>query len=132
MSKDSLLNEFQTITNDTLARNTSILDILSKLNIANAKIDRSLTKSITHCGCLNIDVSKLEYSNENSLNDLKNSNHSHISGNLCEDCLYNISNEIGEYLFYLNSLCNTIDIDISEIVLNETKKMKTLGKFLMR
>ena len=43
-----------------------------------------------------------------------------------------IEREIGNNLFYLTSLCNALDINLYDVLLKESDKMNTLGKFTFR
>jgi len=43
-----------------------------------------------------------------------------------------IEDEIGSTLFYLAALCNTLGISLYDVILQEKKKLVTLGPFSLR
>ncbi|MDO5518739.1 MAG: DUF1573 domain-containing protein, partial [Clostridium sp.] len=43
-----------------------------------------------------------------------------------------IEKEIGTNLFYLTSLCNSLNINLYDVLLKEYNKNQTLGKFNLR
>ena len=55
-----------------------------------------------------------------------------MDGCLCESCREVIEREIGNNLFYLTSLCNILDINLYDVLLKESDKITTLGKFTFR
>lgn len=50
LMKDIIFDDFQNAVSESLLRHKSVLDILSKLNESEARIDRAVTKSVTNCG----------------------------------------------------------------------------------
>lgn len=126
MGRDTLCNEFQDIIPKVQIRHKSILDIITKLEESNARINRAIVKSVTTCGCIKIDASKQEY-NKESLEEVKEYLKSHIEGELCEVCREKIEEEIGDHMFYIGSLCNAFGLNLSDIISNEYKELKTLG-----
>lgn len=121
--KTSLTQDFQKTIASLHIWNKSILDILSKLNGAEAKVERATAKAVTGCGCIEIDGRKSVVTFEKKEND------SQIRGVLCEDCKSEIEREIGETLYYMISLCNALNLSVDKIVLNELERVKTLGKY---
>ena len=121
--KKTLTEDFQ----ETVAKlhiwNKSILDILSKLNIANGKVTRATIKAVTNCGCVEIDGKKSVVTFD------KKEGGSQIKGVLCEECKANIEKEIGENLYYLVSLCNAMNLNVDKIIMKEAERVKTLGKY---
>lgn len=69
---------------------------------------------------------------DNSLEDLSECLKVHMDGNLCENCREVIEREIGNNLFYLTSLCNVLDINLYDVLLKESDRITTLGKFTFR
>ncbi|SHI14329.1 DUF1573 domain-containing protein [Sporanaerobacter acetigenes] len=124
-------SDFQEMTSNVLIRHKSILDIITKLDEYNARINRAVIKSVTSCGCISIDAKKQEYNSE-SLEELKKSLKSHLEGELCEVCSEKIEEEIGSYLFYLAALCDTLEINLSDILNNEYDNLKTLGIYNLK
>ncbi len=118
--------DFQQKVRKLLVRNKSLLDILTKFHITNGRVNRSTIKAATACGCIKINARK-------STDIFKsNGNETQIEGELCEDCKNAIKREIGENIFYLASLCNALDIDLDEILLEEISRVDALGKYNLR
>lgn len=103
--------------------NKSILDILSKLQSAGAKVSRATVKAVTSCGCIEIDGRKSVVTFEKQKND------SQIRGVLCDECRAEAEREIGENLYYLISLCNALNLNVDKIIQKESERVKTLGKY---
>lgn len=130
--KDIIFDDFQNSVNDSLLRHKSILDVLTKFSESNARVNRAIAKTVTNCGCLNINAKKQKFSEENIINNLNDSLDTHLEGTLCESCREVIESEIGNNLFYLTSLCNMLNINLYDVLLKESNKMNTLGKFTFR
>lgn len=131
--KDIIFDDFQNEVNESLLRHKSVLDIMSKYSESTARVNRAVIKAVTNCGCININAEKQQIpTDESSLEDLNRCLKSHLSGNLCDDCRDIIEKEIGSNLFYLTSLCNALDINLYDVLINEYDKINTLGKFTMR
>lgn len=131
IDKDTLCDDFQDMVSEVLIRHKSILDIITKLDEYNARINRAVVKSVTSCGCISIDASKQEYDRD-TLEELKYSLKNHVNGELCEVCNEIIQEEMGSYVFYLAALCQTLGIDFSEVIKNEYKNIKTLGIYSLK
>lgn len=131
IDKDTLCDNFQNMVSEVLIRHKSILDIITKLDEYNARINRAVVKSVTSCGCISIDASKQEYDRD-TLEELKHSLKDHVNGELCEVCSEIIQEEMGSYVFYLAALCKTLGIDFSEVIKNEYKNIKTLGVYSLK
>lgn len=121
--KKTLTQDFQDTVDKLHIWNKSILDIMSKLQSAGAKINRSTVKSVTSCGCIEINGTKSIVSFE------KQEGGSQIRGVLCEDCRANVEREIGEGLYYIISLCNALNLNVDKIIQRELERVKTLGKY---
>ena len=119
--------EFQDYTANLQFRNKSILDIVTKLGEQNALLNRAVFKSVTHCGCIEINASKQIISNNKTLEENKEDLSTHINGELCQKCQDKIEEEIGDLLFYLASLCNALDLDLDDIMKHKLDQLKTLG-----
>lgn len=133
--KDIIVDNFQNSVSESLLRHKSILDILSKLQQSDSRVNRAVTKSVTNCGCVEINAKKQKMPIDQDYIDektLKECLHSHVKGKLCDNCRDVIESEIGNHLFYLAALCNTLDINIYDILLKEYDKINTLGKFTLR
>jgi hypothetical protein len=131
--KDVIFDELQDKINESLLRHKSILDILTKFQESNARINRAVAKSVTNCGCISIDASKQQIPCEDddieSLNDCMKT---HLNGELCEGCREVIEREIGNNIFYLTSLCNLLGVNLYDSLIKEYDKMNTLGKYTFR
>lgn len=131
--KDIIFDSFQNEVNESLLRHKSILDVLTKYTESSARINRAVIKAVTNCGCMEINASKqIIPKDDDSLNNLSNCFKTHIDGCLCENCREVVEREIGNNLFYLTSLCNTLDINLYDVLLKENDKINTLGKFSFR
>lgn len=130
--KDMLFQSYQHKVDEQLVRNRSILDIITKYQDAAAKVNRAVVKAATSCGCIEINAKKQEIPENVSLDDLAGFMDSHVRGSLCPNCRSIIENEMGDQLFYLASLANTLDLSLYDIILQEEKKMDTLGKYQLR
>lgn len=132
--KDVIFDDFQNSVNECLLRHKSILDILTKLQESQSRVNRAVVKSVTNCGCTEIIAKKkisknLQEDIEGSLDETLNS---HINGHLCENCEEVICQEIGNNLFYLTALCNMLDLNLYDILLKENDALNTLGKYSLR
>jgi len=132
MLKDIFIDDFQYVVDELLIRNKSILDSLTKFAESAARVNRSIVKSVTNCGCIRINAKKQEIPIDVSLKEAKKYLKTHVEGQLCENCRDLIEKEIGSTLFYLASICNTLDLNLYDIVLKEIERMKTLGEFNLR
>lgn len=131
--KDIIFDNFQNDVNESLFRHKSILDIITKYSESSARVNRAVAKSVTNCGCINVSASKQNMSAlDQSLTEYGNSLETHIDGKLCENCREVIEREMGNNLFYLTSLCNSLDINLYDVLIKEDDKINTLGKFTFR
>ena len=72
--KDIIFDTFQNDVSTSLIRHKSILDVLTKYTESCSKVNRSVAKAITNCGCININASKQEFDNtDTSLDELSKS-----------------------------------------------------------
>ena len=131
--KDIIFDSFQNDVSESLLRHKSILDVLTKYTESSSRINRAVAKAVTNCGCIEVNAKKQCLPNEdNSLEDLSKCLKTHVDGCLCENCREVIEREIGNNLFYLTSLCNILDINLYDVLLKESDKITTLGKFTFR
>lgn len=133
--KDVIFDDFQNSVDESLLRHRSILDIMTKLQESEARINRAVAKTVTNCGCIETHSAKQRRPEENDIDnieDLKNFLNPQIKGDLCESCRDVIENEIGNNLFYLASLCNLLNLNLYDIFLKEYNKIDTLGKYSLR
>lgn len=125
------LKEFQDQVSELLLRHRSLLDVLSKFQQTGAAVNRAVVKSITECGCVEINATKQAYSPDLTLEQAKLVLETHMNGKLCENCHEVIAAEIGRNLFYMSALGNLLGLDLQETVEDESKKCSTLGLFTL-
>ena len=129
--KVNLCTDFQDSISKVLVRHKSVLDIMTKMDDYNSRINRAMVKAVTSCGCISIDAKKQEFTGE-SYKDLPNSLDSHLKGEMCDQCKEVIDLEMGNYLFYLTALCDTIGLSLNDVIQHEYDRNKTLGLFNLR
>ncbi|MGI5848637.1 MAG: DUF1573 domain-containing protein [Christensenellales bacterium] len=129
---DIHMEDFQNIVNDLLMRNRSILDIISKIQTSVGRVNRSVIKAVTHCGCVEIDGKKQKFSEEASIENLQELLSTQLNGKLCSECRVMIEEEIGGALFYLAALCNALGISLYDVILKEKETLSTLGSYSLR
>lgn len=128
---DDICVDFQDSVSKNLVRHKSILDIMSKMDVYSARINRAVSKSVTNCGCISIDAKKQHFTGE-SYKDLPNGLDDHLRGEICEQCKEVLDLEMGNYLFYITALCDTIGLNLNEVIKHEYERNKTLGLFNLR
>ena len=133
--KDCIFDNFQNSVDESLLRHRSILDIITKLQESEARVNRAVVKSITNCGCIKVEAKK-QYTPANiddiNLDTFSASLDTHMQGNLCENCREVLERELGNNIFYTTSLCNLLDLNLYDIILKEYDKINTLGKYNLR
>ncbi|MDF2840708.1 MAG: hypothetical protein K0Q99_1480 [Clostridia bacterium] len=129
--KDLLYNQFQESVDELLLRHKSILDVLTKFQESQTRVNRAVVKAVTTCGCIEINSKKQNYSNEISIQELKDFMDTHLKGNICSNCRDVIEKEIGNNLFYMAALCNLVDVSMYDVLLKEYEKIKSLGIYNM-
>lgn len=127
--KDLLCDQFQETVAEYLIRHRSVLDIMAKLQEANARTNRAITKAVTSCGCVKIEAERQQVPVDISLQEMKEHMQSHLNGQLCEHCGEILESEIGNTLFYLTAMCNLFDLNLYDILIKEHKKLAALGVF---
>ena len=129
---DIHVEDFQNVVNDLLMRNRSILDIISKIETSAGRVNRAVIKSVTHCGCVEIDGKKQTFPGEASMENLQELLSTQLNGKLCPECRDAIEKEIGGALFYLAALGNTLGISLYDVILKEKEALNTLGSYSLR
>jgi len=129
MVKNLTSSDFQNTVSEVLVCNRSVLDVMSQIQEANARLNRLLMRAVTGCGCLKIQTDKKEIPSDISLAELKNLLDSHLHGEMCNDCRDSVETAIGRLLFYLAALCNLLDSNLYDILLKEQKQLKILGLY---
>lgn len=129
---DIYVEDFQSVVNELLMRNRSILDIISKIQTSAGRVNRSVVKAVTHCGCVQVDGRKQTFPGEASIEGLQELVSTQLIGKLCPECRTMIEEEIGGALFYLAALCNTLGISLYDVILKEKETLSTLGNYSLR
>jgi len=127
--KDLLCDQFQEAVNDTVIRHKSVLDVVTKLQEANTRLNRALFKSVTSCGCIKIVATKPHVPEDATYEDLRSLLSTHIEGELCESCYENLEAELGNLLFWTAAFANLTDLNIYDAIIKEHKKLVALGVF---
>ncbi len=127
--KDGNCDLFQQAVGDYLIRHRSVMDVLSKLQEANARVNRAVAKAVTNCGCVTVHASKLPVSDQMSLEQYREQAQSHLQGELCEHCREVLESEVGSTLFYLTALCEVMGLELSQVLEKEKKRINALGVF---
>ncbi len=127
--KSQVVAEFQGKVAELLVRHRSIIDSLTKFQESTAKVNRSIAKAVTGCGCLNIKASRQSFPPETDLKDCGKFMDSHLQGQLCEHCREVLEEVLGNHLFYLAALCHLLDTDLSDIISKEYQRLSMLGYF---
>ncbi len=126
------IDEFQKVVDSMLIQHQSILDIISKGQEASGRVNRSVTKSVTNCGCLAVETRKNEIPEDATLSDLKYIFQNHLKGTLCPTCREIIQSELGKQLFYIAALANTLGLSVNDIMKREEENLKTLTVYNLR
>ena len=130
--QDILYENFQNMVVDLLSRHKSILDIMTKLEESNARVNRSVAKAVTSCGCIQLEAQKQKIPTDASIEQIKEFMDDHIRGKLCEKCRDIIEKELGNHMFYIASLANDLDIILYDVIVKEEKSLSALGKFHLK
>jgi hypothetical protein len=125
------LKQFQDQVSELLLRHRSLLDVLSKFQQSNAAVNRAVIKSITECGCVEVNAAKQAYHPEMTMDEAKDVLGTHVEGHLCEHCMEVVGTELGRNLFYMSALGNILDVNLEHVLEDESKKCTTLGFFNM-
>ena len=129
---DIKFSDFQTAVDSTLARHRGVFDILSKTQEASARLNRAVIKAATSCGCIRMRAVKQELDESVTLEQLPSVMDRCVEGELCPNCRSVIEKELGALLYYTAGLCNTLDLSMYDAILNEEKRLTTLGRFSLR
>ncbi|MCR4435169.1 MAG: DUF1573 domain-containing protein [Clostridiales bacterium] len=130
--KDIMVDEFQYMVQELLVRNKSIIDLITKYQDSNARVNRAIVKAVTQCGCIRIHAKKQIFPKDGDFEQMHNSMKTHLEGKLCDNCRDMIEKDIGRNLFYLASICNTLDLNLYDTIIKELERLKMLGKYNLR
>jgi hypothetical protein len=126
---DMLIDEFQNTVQELLFRNKSIIDSITKFQDSNARVNRSIVKAVTQCGCIKIDATKQDMPEDGDFEQVHDAMKTHVKGKLCENCRDQIEKELGKNLYYMASLCNTLDLNLYDVIIKEQDRVKMLGQY---
>jgi len=126
------VDKFQYTVHELLVRNKSIIDSTTKFQDSNARVNRSIVKAVTQCGCIRINARKQKFPADREFEEIRDAMETHLEGKLCDNCRDQIEKDIGRNLFYLASICNTLDLNLYDIIIKEHERLKLLGKFNLR
>ncbi len=130
-NQNNIIDSLQDEVKLSLVRHKSILDIITKLQEYNSRINRAVAKSVTTCGCIEIHAKKQEFESK-SLEDMVEKVDSHITGDICPDCKEVLEQEIGAYVYFLTALANTLNFKLSDTIQKELERTKALGVYGMK
>jgi len=115
-----------------LIRHQSILDILSKGQEASCRVNRAVVKAVTTCGCITINAQKPTIPENTTLADLKYLFSSHLNGKLCPNCRETVEMELGNQMFYITALVNTLGLSLNGILEKEVERLNTLTVYNLK
>ena len=118
---------FQKSVDQFLIQHRSILDVITKYQESNARVNRAIAKSVTQCGCIKIKAKKQIIPSDTKLMEIHKFINTHLEGSLCESCKEIIETELGSNLFYATALCNMLNLDFNNIIKKEEERISTLG-----
>lgn len=128
------LEQFQNFIDDLVLRNKSMLDQMTKLQDACARLNRTLSKSATTCGCVKMNVTKqqIDFTNISNIEELKPLLSTHVEGYPCSNCNESIEKEMGRVLFYMAAIANTLGISLSSVIESEISRTNLLGSYSLK
>lgn len=127
--RDDRYNAFQEAVSQYLIRHKSVLDVLTKLQEANARVNRSVVKAVTSCGCIQVDAARQQLPSDITYWEMKQYMETHVDGSMCEQCKEVLEAELGRNLFYLAALCDLFNFDFYDVIESERKRVTALGVF---
>jgi hypothetical protein len=128
---DSCCDKFQNTVSTLLVRHRSILDVLSKFQETNARVNRSIVKAVTSCGCLRIRADKQDFPTDILFEDITKYMDDHLEGELCSSCREIIESELGRNIFYFTAICDLLDFSLADILESEGERLSALGRFTL-
>lgn len=120
---------FQKVVDEYLIRHRSVLDVISKCQEANARVNRAVSKAVTACGCVRVTAGAQEFPTDGTLTEIRAHMKTHLEGDLCEHCREVLDIEVGRALFYLTAICNLFDLRLEDVIRDETKRVTALGVY---
>ncbi len=127
--KDLLCDQFQETVGECLIRHKNVLDTVSKLQESVARVNRAVAKAVTDCGCITVHAEKHPIPEGISLEQLRTVLDSGVRGKLCDNCREVLEAEVGQTLFYMTGVLNSVDMNLYDCLLKEQKRISALGIF---
>ena len=127
MNKENGNVTFQKSVDQFLIQHRSILDLMTKYQESNSRVNRAIAKAVTQCGCIKIKAKKQIIPSNTKLTEIYKFMDTHIEGSLCDNCKEIIETELGSSLFYATAICNVLNLDFDEIIKKEEERISTLG-----
>lgn len=127
MNKENGNVTFQKSVDQFLIQHRSILDLMTKYQESNSRVNRAIAKAVTQCGCIIIKAKKQTIPSNTKLIEIHKFMDAHIEGSLCDSCKEIIETELGSSLFYSTAICNILNLDFDEIIKKEEERISTLG-----
>ncbi len=127
MNKENENVTFQKSVDQFLIQHRSILDLMTKYQESNARVNRAIAKAVTQCGCIKIKAKKQIIPSKTKLGEIYKFMDTHIEGSLCDNCKEIIETELGSSIFYATAICNVLNLDLDEIIKKEGERISTLG-----
>jgi hypothetical protein len=118
---------FQKNVDQFLIQHRSILDVMTKYQESNARVNRAIAKAVTQCGCLKINAKKQIIPSNTKLTEIHKFMDTHLEGSLCDSCKEIIETEMGSSLFYVAAICSILNLDFDDIIKKEEERISTLG-----
>ena len=118
---------FQKNVDQFLIQHRSILDVMTKYQESNARVNRAIAKAVTQCGCLKINAKKQIIPSNTKLTEIHKFMDNHLEGLLCDSCKEIIETEMGSSLFYVAAICSILNLDFDDIIKKEEERISTLG-----
>ncbi|NCO23788.1 MAG: DUF1573 domain-containing protein [bacterium] len=118
---------FQKNVDQFLIQHRSILDVMTKYQESNARVNRAIAKAVTQCGCLKINAKKQIIPSNTKLTEIHKFMDNHLEGSLCDSCKEIIETEMGSSLFYVAAICSILNLDFNDIIKKEEERISTLG-----
>lgn len=123
------LSEFQDNVSQALIRHKSILDLITKLQESCSRVNRAIVKSASDCGCVQIHGKVQELPVDISYDEIHGFLTNHMTGTLCDVCNEKIIEELGNHVFYVTALCDSLGLNLDDIFHVQSNHLKALGKF---
>lgn len=118
---------FQKNVDQFLIQHRSILDVMTKYQESNARVNRAIAKAVTQCGCLKINAKKQIIPSNTKLTEIHKFMDNHLEGSLCDSCKEIIETEMGSSLFYVAAICSILNLNFDDIIKKEEERISTLG-----